>query len=151
MTVDALLVVARFLHFASCMMLFGAGAFCLALPSLQETLCRVAHPVCVLLRCCALAALFSALLWFFSVAASMTGDWRVVANTSALRTVLFETQFGRVWQWRGLIAAALVIAAFRNTPVANRITVGLSFLLLETLALTGHAAMASACSVDFIS
>ena len=57
------------------------------------------------------AALLSALLWFWLEVASMSGLSLTDAFfTTAWRTVLFETEFGRVWQLRvGLIALAFLL------------------------------------------
>ena len=59
------------------------------------------------------AALLSALVWFWLEVSSMSGLPATRAfSTNAWQTVLFETQFGRVWQLRlGLIAAAFALAA----------------------------------------
>src|SRR5439155_14853982 len=60
-----------------------------------------------------IAALLSALLWFWLEVATMSGLPLTRAfSTTAWQTVLFETQFGRVWQLRlGLITVAFVLAA----------------------------------------
>jgi len=59
------------------------------------------------------AALLSALLWFWLEVASMSGlPLKSAFAAAAWRTVLFETQFGRVWQLRlGLIVAAFALVA----------------------------------------
>ena len=57
------------------------------------------------------AALFR-LLWFWLEVASMSGLPLKRLSRAAWRTVLFETQFGRVWQLRlGLIVAAFALVA----------------------------------------
>ena len=66
------------------------------------------------------AALLSALLWFCLEVASMSGlPVTRGFSTTAWQTVLFETQFGRVWQLRlGLIAAAFALVAFPRSASA---------------------------------
>src|SRR5947209_5108026 len=68
------------------------------------------------------AAVLSALLWFCLEVASMSGLRTTRAfSTTAWQTVLFETQFGRVWQLRlGLIAAAFALVALGLAQVKAR-------------------------------
>jgi len=96
-----------------------------------------------------IVALLSALLWFWLEVASMSG--LPLTNTfsaSAWGTVLFQTQFGRVWQFRlGLIAAAfgLVASALAQLKVRRALIVVLwlvSVVLLFSLAWISHAAAA---------
>ena len=95
------------------------------------------------------AALFSALLWFCLEVVSMSG--LPLTNTFSVKawsTVLFQTQFGRVWQLRlGLIAAlfALVATGFGKVKARRCITpilCLLSVVLLGSLAWISHAAAA---------
>jgi hypothetical protein len=60
-----------------------------------------------------LVAVFSALLWFSLEVASMSAlPLKNVFSTMAWRRVLFETQFGRLWQLRlGVIAATFALIA----------------------------------------
>ncbi|HTK79519.1 MAG TPA: copper homeostasis membrane protein CopD [Rhizomicrobium sp.] len=140
MATDTALVIARFLHFASCMILFGTTALCFAVPDARGLL-PTSQSVSRLLRWSALLVLLSLVIWFLCVTASMNGDWRGIADLRLLKTVLLQTQFGHVWQWRSIIAIALLIAAFSKSPETRWATLILSLLLLATLALTGHAAM----------
>jgi putative copper export protein len=57
------------------------------------------------------AALLSGVLWFWLEVASMNGlSLENAFSATAWQTVLFETQFGRVWQLRlGLIVMAFVL------------------------------------------
>ena len=59
------------------------------------------------------AALFSALLWFWLEVVNMSGlPLTSTFSVTAWQTVLFQTQFGRVWQLRlGLIALAFALVA----------------------------------------
>jgi putative copper resistance protein D len=97
-----------------------------------------------------IAALLSCLLWFWLEVASMSElSLKNALSTPAWRPVLFETQFGRVWQLRvSLIAAAFVLLASALAQVKARralvvvlwvVSVG----LLISLAWISHAAAAT--------
>jgi putative copper resistance protein D len=97
-----------------------------------------------------IAALLSALLWFWLEVASMSGlPLKKTFSASAWGTVLLGTQFGRVWQLRlGLIAAAFVLVASALAQVkARRALIAvlwlISVVLLVSLALISHAAAAT--------
>ena len=97
-----------------------------------------------------IAALLSALLWFWLEVASMSElSLKNALSTPAWRAVLFETQFGRVWQLRlGLIAAAFVLVASALAQVKARraLVVVLwlvSVVLLISLTWISHAAAAT--------
>ena len=98
-----------------------------------------------------IAALPSALLWFCLEVESMSGLPVTRAfSTIAWQTVLFETQFGRVWQLRlGLSAAAFALIVSGLVQVkARRGLIAfawlLSIVLLVLLAWISHAAAARA-------
>ena len=93
------------------------------------------------------AALFSALLWFWLEVASMSGlPLKNAFSSTAWRTVLFETLFGRIWQLRlGLIAAAFALVATALAKVnARRALIPMLWLVsvvfLVSLAWISHAA-----------
>ena len=95
------------------------------------------------------AALLSALLWFWLEVASMSGSSFTNAfSTTAWRAVLFETEFGRVWQLRlGLIAVmfALVASGLVQHEVRRALILMLwllSVVFLISLAWISHAAAA---------
>jgi len=97
-----------------------------------------------------IAALLSALLWFWLEVASMSElSLKNALSTPAWRAILFETQFGRVWQLRlGLIVAAFVLVASALAQVKARraLVVVLwlaSVVLLISLAWISHAAAAT--------
>jgi putative copper resistance protein D len=141
MTADAALVTARLVHFVSCMILFGATALSFAIPQVRDMLRHVSPAVRPLLWCSALLALISMLVWFLCVAASMSGHWRGISDLALLKAVLLQTEFGRVWQLRSVIAIALLIATLFRSPETRWTTLIASLALLATLSLTGHAAM----------
>jgi putative copper resistance protein D len=97
-----------------------------------------------------IAALLSGLLWFWLEVASMRElSLKNALSTPAWRAVLFETQFGRVWQLRlGLIGAAfvLVASALAQFKARRALVVVLwlvSVVLLTSLAWISHAAAAT--------
>ena len=97
-----------------------------------------------------LAALLSALLWFWLEVASMNElSLKDAFSTAAWQSVLFETQFGRAWELRlGLIAAAFVLVASALAQIQARraliVVLWLaSVVLLVSLAWISHAAAAT--------
>jgi copper resistance protein D len=103
------------------------------------------------------AALLSALVWFWLGLSNMSGLPATRAfSTNAWETVLFETRFGRVWQLRlGLIAAAFALTAICLAQVkAARglmpVLWLLSIVLLVSLAWISHAAAAGAHSFGLL-
>jgi Putative copper export protein len=97
-----------------------------------------------------IVALLSALLWFWLEVASMSElSLKNALSTPAWGVIMFETQFGRVWQLRlGLIAAAfvLVVSALAQVKARRALIVVLwlvSIVLLTSLAWISHAAAAT--------
>jgi putative copper resistance protein D len=96
-----------------------------------------------------IAALLSALLWFWLEVASMRElSLKNALSTTAWGAVLFQTQFGRVWQFRiGLIATAFVlvlVALAVAQAKARRVLIAVLWLVsvvfLISLAWISHAA-----------
>jgi len=99
--------------------------------------------------CTLVTALFSTLLWFWLEAASMSGLPLARAfSGGGWRTVLFQTDFGRVWQLRlGLIVIALALvglgpAGMKWLGTVKFVLSPLAFVLLISLAWISHAAAA---------
>ncbi|MBV8799172.1 MAG: copper homeostasis membrane protein CopD [Alphaproteobacteria bacterium] len=138
-TLQCALVVSRFLHFASCMFVFGASAVSLWLREMAD---QPQHRVVeTVLKGAVILCVISALLWFACVAAAMAGDWSRAADPDILETVLFNTEFGTVWGWRIVVSLLLAIAAFWGLPQRPLVLTLLAAALLATIALTGHASM----------
>jgi len=152
----ALLIVARSVQIAASILLAGTFTFEVialggvrrsqgdAWPELNRQLSRLALWSLV-------AALFSALLWFWLVVATMGGSSLADAvSGNAWQTVLLQTEFGRVWQLRlVLIGVALALVALGLTRKIRRNAVTLALwplalLFLVSLAWISHAAAASA-------
>jgi putative copper resistance protein D len=138
----------RFLQFAALTVLFGAVLFRFqaideqhaspsALATLDRWLWRLAMS-------CAVVALVSALGWLVATATNMIGDLAGALRISGLRTVLTETRFGLVWEWRLAILVVLIVvlmlARFGETPNPARASVAvLAGFALATLSGVGHA------------
>ncbi|HXA09860.1 MAG TPA: CopD family protein [Chthoniobacterales bacterium] len=95
------------------------------------------------------AALFSALLWFWLVVASMSGSSLADAlSGNAWQMVLSQTEFGRVWQLRLAViglALALVAVGLPRKNSRHALTLALwplALVLLVSLAWISHAAAA---------
>ena len=148
------LIITRAVHIAASMLLAGAVTFdlsALGLTSrsgsnnLNDVELRLIHLVFWSL----ITALLSALCWFWLEVASMSElSLKNTLSATAWGTVLFETQFGRVWQLRlGLIAAGFPLVASALARVkARRMLIAVlwpvSVVLLASLAWISHAAAA---------
>jgi len=151
----ALLIIARTMHIGASMLLAGTCTFEVItlgpagragsddFRELQRRLLR-------LVQWSLVAALLSALLWFWLEVANMSGSPPMRAfSVAAWQTVLFETNFGRVWQLRlGLIALAFALIALGLARAQARHALIMavfliSILLLVSLAWVSHAAAAS--------
>jgi copper resistance protein D len=150
----ALLIIARAAHFAASILVAGiftfeVAALGLARRSASRDLHQLERRLCYLAVWSLLAALLSALLWLWLEVASMSGLALASAfSATAWQKVLFETQFGRVWQLRlGVIGAAfaLVASGLARDEVRRALILLLwllSAVLLASLAWISHAAAA---------
>ena len=148
----ALLIIARTAQIGASILL--AGTFTFQLVTLGPAgrpangdLHEVERRLLRLARSSLIVALLSALLWFWLEVANMSGLPLMRAfSTTAWQTLLFETEFGRVWQLRlGLITVAFVLAAlgFAQDRLRRALTLALflvSVVLLVSLAWISHAA-----------
>jgi putative copper resistance protein D len=151
----ALLIVARGVHIGASMLFAGIFTFDViilfpAARRLSGDSQEVDRRLFRLAVWSLLAALLSALLWFWLEVASMNElSLKDAFSTTAWQTVLFETKFGRVWQLRlGLIAAAFVLVASALAQVkVRRALVAVLWLVsvvfLVSLAWISHAAAAT--------
>ncbi|MCU1750228.1 copper homeostasis membrane protein CopD [Pseudomonas sp. 6D_7.1_Bac1] len=134
------LVLCRFLHFTVVLMLFGACVFrplLLRHEPLTQALAALDQRLAGLSRLLAGFALFTGVCWLLLITASMAGS----LDGPSLRLVLSNTFFGQVWSWH-LLFNVLLLACLLS-PLKNLFTLrlGLSSLLLFTLAPVGHGAM----------
>jgi putative copper resistance protein D len=132
------MVLCRFLHFTVVLMLFGA---CLFRPLLLGREAVLDQPLARVSRWLAVVALISGVCWLLLITASMAGTWSAAFEPSTLGLVLGKTFFGQVWRWHLLINALLVVLVL--TPLRSNfpLRIGLTSLLLATLAPVGHGAM----------
>lgn len=133
---DLPLVVARWVHFAATMTLFGAAFFAAALapPSVADDLSPLLRRLGLPL---ALLSLASALAWLVFVARDMAGG---ALNRETLRAVVTDTAFGAVWRARLALLVLVVVATLR--PGRRwRLAAVLAGAAAASLGLVGHAAM----------
>ncbi|WP_085711520.1 MULTISPECIES: copper homeostasis membrane protein CopD [unclassified Pseudomonas] len=133
------LVLCRFLHFIVVLMLFGAWLFRPLLlkgeaPALDRQLARLARWLTAI-------ALASGIAWALLITASMAGSTAAAFDPDTVELVLGHTFFGQVWRWHLLINALLLVLLFTPWRSSQPLRLGLSALLLMTLAPVGHGAM----------
>ena len=132
------MVLCRFLHFTVVLMLFGAWVFKPLLLGRETALDR---PLARVSRWLAGVALLSGIGWLLLITASMAGSWAAAFDPPTLGLVLGKTFFGQVWRWHLLINALLLALLFTPWRSNRPLRLGLSALLLMTLAPVGHGAM----------
>ena len=150
------LIITRAVHIAASMLLAGTFTFDLIMlgwtdRSTSNDLNDVEHRLMHLAFWSLITALLSALFWFWLEVASMSElSLKNALSPTAWGTVLFETQFGRVWQLRlGLMPAAFVLVAVVLARIqAQRVLIMVLWLIsvvfLVSLAWISHAAAATA-------
>ncbi|WLH33521.1 copper homeostasis membrane protein CopD [Pseudomonas sp. FP2196] len=133
------LVLCRFLHFTVVLLLFGIWLFRpLLLKSEAQALdLRIAQ----LARWLAAVAMISGISWALLITASMAGSAAAAFDPDTVALVLGNTFFGQVWRWHLLINAVLLALLFTPWRSNLPLRLGLSALLLATLAPVGHGAM----------
>lgn len=133
---EAALALIRFMHFASALFLFGAGALRVAVPDVPPAADARLRK---LLVAAVFLALTTAVLWFLFTVAQMAGAPAAMGDPQTLRLVLFHTGFGTLWSGRLILAVVLAtLALFVRRFRISFIIV--SALFAASLALTGHAA-----------
>jgi putative copper resistance protein D len=145
----ALLVIARTAHIGATLLLAGTFTFKLitfgpAGRAGSDNLHDVEWRLLRLAWWSLIAGILSALLWFWLEVASMTALPLTHAfSTTAWQAVLFETNFGRVWQLRlALILLAFGLAQARARNALIMAVFLISIVLLVSLAWISHAAAA---------
>ena len=93
------------------------------------------------LRWCAVLALVSAWAVLMMMTAGMGGSLGAAADVHFLATAISDTQFGRVWMVRILLAIAVMGLIVKPRPARDQSMLVLSGVLLASVALTGHSAM----------
>lgn len=141
MTIAAGLIVSRFVHYLALSILFGGALFPFyGFESPQDTQ-RVSAWLRALLLGSALLTWLSGISWFVFTTAGMSGRLAGITDATVLSTVIRDTDFGRVWVLRLLLATGLVVLLLPARVTAPRFTIVLfgSLILLASIALTGHA------------
>jgi putative copper resistance protein D len=133
------LVLCRFVHFIVVLMLFGAWLFRPLL--LKDEALQVDRHLARLARWLSAVALASGIVWALLITASMAGSAAAAFDPDTVALVLGNTFFGQVWRWHLLINAALLALLFTPWRSSVPLRLGLSGLLLATLAPVGHGAM----------
>jgi putative copper resistance protein D len=93
------------------------------------------------LRWSGVLALISAWAVLVMMTAGMGGSLAGAADLSLLMTAVSDTQFGRVWMVRILLAVAVLALIVKPRPARDRPMLILSGVLLASVALTGHSAL----------
>jgi copper resistance protein D len=138
------LILCRFVHFGTVLLLFGIGLFryalfTAALPAFEAA--PASRSLDRAIKVMAGVALLSALYWLMLTAANMTDSWQDALDPPTLALVLTHTFFGHMWIVHLLLDTLVVLFALiwgRNRP---RVQLLLVSLLLLTLAPVGHGAM----------
>ncbi|WP_095113611.1 copper homeostasis membrane protein CopD [Pseudomonas sp. Irchel 3H7] len=133
------LVLCRFVHFIVVLMLFGAWLFRPLL--LRDEALQVDRHLARLTRWLAAVALVSGIAWALLITASMASSTTAAFDPDTVALVLGNTFFGQVWRWHLLINAALLALLLTPWHSNMPLRLGLSVLLLATLAPVGHGAM----------
>lgn len=147
------LIITRAVHIAASILITGVFTFNLMLRLTDPLESTESNEIDRRLFCLAfwslMAALFSALFWFWLEVANMSElSLKNALSTTKWGTVFVQTQFGRVWQLRlSLIAAALMLVAFlaqvRVRTAMLLVLWLLSIVVLVSLAWISHAAAAT--------
>jgi len=145
---DEALVLCRFVQFTAAMLILGIAGF-RAYALAGSTHCAAAADILMnfdsrfgrVLLITSLIALISAVMLVFCQTAQMMGSLTAAMDFGAIRAVLFDTRFGRVWCWH-LVFAAMLVAACLYRQRNRSVVLTLAFLLLASLGWIGHAAMA---------
>jgi len=157
---DAMIVAARTVHFASAILLFGGLLFVLAVATPvwrdadRATPQRGGLPTALVYGAWTLAAsVMSGVIWLAAEAAIMSGTPLAQAiNADTIGLVLGRTEFGRLWVLRLVLAlalGALLLSIGRSANETRRLRIAAGAVLvaaayLASLAWAGHAAAGQA-------
>jgi putative copper resistance protein D len=140
MDLDAALIACRWLHYVAAVSLFGTSAFLEVLvpTGLAKEIERRLSPL--LVAAIGLAAA-TTLLWLPLEAGEIGEGWSDVFDLDMVSSVLTDSSFGHVWQWRLAIAGGLILLPALWPGYRWSMAALFSGLLLASLAFVGHAAM----------
>ena len=133
---EAWLAAVRAVHFAAAIVLFGQFAFAAFVAADRQPAAHFRRAAAWSLA----ALLASGLAWIALEAVSMSGlPAEQALSPGTLATVIGQTQFGRVWLGRMIVAVVLIAAlAGLRGPALRAVGGGLSALLLAAIAAGGH-------------
>jgi putative copper resistance protein D len=132
-----ILVLARWVHFASVFILFGAPLLWLGM---KGEFFRARRATDRLLRWAAPVAALSGLVWLGALIANMAGGFDKLFDRETLTLFFFQTQFGPVAFLRLFLLGVAVAVAASPRKAARAGLMGIGALLLIDQAWLGHAA-----------
>jgi copper resistance protein D len=147
MEIDVGLVIARWLHFVSLAILFGASLF----RFYTSPWWRVANPPAALpghtIALAGYLALASGLVWVARSLMVMSDGFGGLIDPQTIAAFFLETSFGPIWMIRLVLLVAIAVLAGavgtgEGSSAGYGWLVGLAGLALATQAWIGHAAMA---------
>jgi putative copper resistance protein D len=151
----AALAAARWIHFASAMLIFGASLFPFyALPA--QTAAPELAPARGVLGAAALLAFVSGIAWAAASLINITGEADSLFDREALTAFFFGTGFGKIWMLRIAVLLALLLAAFtaRADLLARNFGAAwialLAAFLLVSQAWIGHPAASTGSERNFV-
>jgi copper resistance protein D len=137
---ESALVVCRTVHYTSVLLVFGACVFQAGLAT-DDLASHLEVAMRRWLATGAALALLSALGWLALVSGEMGRGWPEVTNPAVWLAVLGDTEFGEVWTWHLLLAAALAVLVLLRGRTAHRLAALAASLAAASLGLVGHAVM----------
>ncbi|CDL86026.1 copper homeostasis membrane protein CopD [Xenorhabdus cabanillasii] len=144
-SLEALYILCRFLHFVVVMLMFGFSLFTTILAS-GHFLVLIKKRLGVGLAISTVLAFVTSMIWFIVQTGLMGDGWHDVYQFEIWQAVL-TTAFGKVWQWQLLVAALAVGGIFflstnaGDSKIKNFLLLGCSVILLSSHAFIGHATM----------
>ena len=133
----ALLAATRFFHFAALTALFGLLAFPFYAYGPGEAAPRFPKAI----RWSAVLTLISAWAVLLMMSANMGGGLAATFDLTVLSAAVGDTEFGRIWTVRILLALAMAAMLIRPGPARDLKRLILCGVLLASIGLTGHSAM----------
>jgi putative copper resistance protein D len=135
--VFAVLAAARFAHFTAAALLFGLAAFPFYAGASGPDPRRFKRA----LTLAAVAVLATGAIELLAMAANMGGSPASALDPEVLSAAVTDTDFGKVWLARLVLAALLVALRTRRRSAKDPVLAIGSALLLASIALTGHSAI----------
>lgn len=132
---DSALILCKWVHYLTAMLLFGGSLFRLRLGSGAAAIDRALGRS---LAVAAVGALLSTIFWLLLEAGNMGDGWADMLDPATVSAVVVDTSFGHVFAARLLLALIFLPVAMKERWA---LLAPASGLFLASVALTGHAAM----------